>query len=99
MPLMMTSHRLTPPGTFWFLAAVTLLGLAWMWLFLPETAGWSLEGMDELFCPPWHVIGHKGASLTACAGNTVEAYHGKDVEKVAEVLEVKVEDVKLVREH
>lgn len=61
VPLMLLVDSLGPGGTFWFFAAVTLLGLVWMWFFLPETAGKSLESMDELFSLPWHVIGRKGA--------------------------------------
>jgi hypothetical protein len=36
---------LSPKGTFWLFAAVTLLRLGFVWFFLPETAGKSLEGM------------------------------------------------------
>lgn len=37
VPLMLVA--LKPQGTFWFFAIVTLLGLAFVWFFLPETAG------------------------------------------------------------
>jgi hypothetical protein len=60
-------------GTFWFFAAVTLLGLGFVWFFLPETAGKSLEGMDEMFNLPWHIIGRKGAELTKGKGSVSEA--------------------------
>ena len=37
--LLTGSGGLGPKGTFWFFAAVTLLGLGFVYLFLPETAG------------------------------------------------------------
>lgn len=83
VPLMLLpdSPGLSPKGTFWFFVAVTLLGLGFVWLFLPETAGKSLEGMDELFSLPWHVIGRKGAELTAGKGSVAEAIAMGDSEK------------------
>ncbi|KAK2740927.1 hypothetical protein FQN57_005931 [Myotisia sp. PD_48] len=65
VPPMLLETALRPFGTFYFFAAVTLLGLLWMWFFLPETAGKSLEAMDEMFSLPWYIIGRKGAALTA----------------------------------
>ncbi|KAF2460218.1 MFS quinate transporter [Lineolata rhizophorae] len=81
VPLMLTMDSLKPQGTFWFFAVVTLLGLLWMWLFLPETAGRSLESMDALFSLPWHKIGRKGPLLAAETGGYAEAYHRGDLEK------------------
>jgi MFS family permease len=79
VPLMLLDGApgLSPKGTFWFFAAVTFLGLGFVYFFLPETAGKSLEGMDELFSLPWHVIGRKGAELTAGKGSMAEAM-GRD---------------------
>ncbi|KAI9843753.1 MAG: hypothetical protein M1837_006113 [Sclerophora amabilis] len=51
-----------PAGTFWFFTVVTLIGGAWVWFFLPETAGRSLEGMDGLFTLRWYQIGRRGES-------------------------------------
>ncbi|PSK56920.1 Hexose transporter 2 [Elsinoe australis] len=51
---------LNPSGTFWFFAAITLIGGAWVWLQIPETAGRSLEAMDALFKLPWYKIGLYG---------------------------------------
>lgn len=87
VPLMLltTSPGLSPNGTFWFFSAVTLLGLAFVWFFLPETAGKSLEGMDELFNLPWHIIGRKGAQLTEGQGSVAEAMARGDMEKIAYV--------------
>lgn len=96
VPLMLIdgSGGLSPKGTFWFFSAVTLLGLGFVWFFLPETAGKSLEGMDELFGLPWHIIGRKGAALTAGKGSVAEAMAMGDSEKVAEIdREERVENV------
>ncbi|EZF30057.1 MFS quinate transporter [Trichophyton interdigitale] len=81
VPSMLLETAMKPQGTFFFFAAVTLLGLIWMWFFLPETAGKSLEAMDEMFNLPWYIIGRKGAALTAGAGHA-ENYMRDDVEKV-----------------
>ncbi|KAL2262774.1 hypothetical protein VTK26DRAFT_68 [Humicola hyalothermophila] len=51
---------ISPQGTFWFFAAVTVLGGAWVWFFVPETAGRGLESMDRLFELPWWKIGRYG---------------------------------------
>ncbi|KAA8642542.1 hypothetical protein EYZ11_004519 [Aspergillus tanneri] len=51
---------ITPMGTFWFFAAVTILGGLWVWVTVPETAGRSLESMDRLFELPWYKIGLYG---------------------------------------
>lgn len=51
---------ITPKGTFWCFAAVTLLGGVWVWFFVPETSGRSLESMDRLFELPWYKIGRYG---------------------------------------
>lgn len=85
VPLMLLDGPpgLSPKGTFWFFSAVTLLGLGFVWFFLPETAGKSLEGMDEMFNLPWHIIGRKGAALTAGQGSVAEAMAMGDSEKVA----------------
>ncbi|KAF2153684.1 hexose transporter protein [Myriangium duriaei CBS 260.36] len=76
VPLMLLSTEnggITSAGTFWFFAVVTGLGGAFVWFFMPETAGKSLEGMDELFSLPWHQIGRKGAKLTAGKGSMLES--------------------------
>ncbi|KAH8652239.1 quinate permease [Xylariales sp. PMI_506] len=51
---------LTPKGTFWFFAAITIIGGIWVWFFVPETSGRSLESMDRLFSLPWYKIGRYG---------------------------------------
>lgn len=51
---------ITPKGTFWCFAIVTIIGGLWVWFFVPETAGRSLESMDRLFELPWYKIGLHG---------------------------------------
>lgn len=51
---------ITPMGTFWFFAAVTIVGGVWVWFSVPETSGRSLESMDRLFALPWYKIGLHG---------------------------------------
>ncbi|KKY37780.1 putative quinate permease [Diaporthe ampelina] len=60
MLLPTSSGGISPSGTFWCFAAVTVLGGAWVWFFVPETAGRSLESMDRLFALPWYKIGLHG---------------------------------------
>ena len=87
VPLMLLSKApgLTPQGTFWFFAAVTLISLAYVWFFVPETAGKSLEGMDELFSLPWYIIGRKGAKLTEGKGSVAEIVGRSGQEKLVVV--------------
>ncbi|KAJ5581324.1 Major facilitator superfamily domain general substrate transporter [Penicillium hetheringtonii] len=49
-----------PKGTFWCFAAITVIGGAWVWFSVPETAGRTLESMDRLFALPWYKIGLHG---------------------------------------
>jgi hypothetical protein len=65
-----------------FFSCVTAIGLAWVWFFLPETAGKSLESMDELFNLPWYLIGRKGAVLVKGTGGMSEVLDN-DGEKAA----------------
>lgn len=51
---------ISPMGTFWCFAAITLLGGLWVWLFVPETGGRDLESMNRLFALPWYQIGLRG---------------------------------------
>lgn len=60
MLLPTSSGGISPAGTFWCFGAVTILGGAWVWFFVPETAGRSLESMDRLFALPWYKIGLHG---------------------------------------
>ncbi|KAF2432940.1 MFS quinate transporter-like protein [Tothia fuscella] len=47
-------------GTMFFFATVTFIGLVWVWLFIPELAGRSLEAVDAIFDLPWWQIGRMG---------------------------------------
>lgn len=44
-------------GTFWLMAIVTVIGGAWAWVTIPETANLSVEEIDRLFELPWYKIG------------------------------------------
>lgn len=70
VPLMFIS--MTYGGTMLFFSIVTAIGLAWVWFFLPETTGKSLEAMDEMFNLPWYLIGRKGAEMTKGHGGLSE---------------------------
>jgi hypothetical protein len=80
VPLMFLN--MTTGGTMMFFSCVTLIGLAWVYFFLPETAGKSLESMDEMFNLPWYLIGRKGAQLTRGVGGMSEVLDN-DGEKAA----------------
>lgn len=60
MLLPVSAGGISPKGTFWCFAAVTIVGGVWVWFSVPETAGRSLESMDRLFSLPWYQIGRHG---------------------------------------
>ncbi|OXV07685.1 hypothetical protein Egran_04550 [Elaphomyces granulatus] len=60
MLLPTASGGISPVGTFWFFAAVTVIGGCWVWFSIPETAGRTLESMDRLFALPWYKVGLYG---------------------------------------
>ena len=79
---------LTTGGTMFFFSAVTAIGLCWVWFFLPELSGKSLEAIDAVFDLPWYVIGRKGKDLTAGMGGVVEAAGDKGgVENLEDVVD------------
>lgn len=51
---------ISPKGTFWCFAAVTIVGGIWVLFTVPETSGRTLENMDRLFELPWYRIGLYG---------------------------------------
>jgi hypothetical protein len=63
--ILLPTHQggLGPAGAFWFFVGITVFGGAWAWLFIPETAGRSLESMDEMFTLRWWEIGRHGAKV------------------------------------
>ncbi|KAK4987413.1 hypothetical protein LTR50_004650 [Elasticomyces elasticus] len=65
---------MTTGGTMFFFSCVTLIGLIWVYFFLPETSGKSLEAVDAMFELPWYLVGRKGRKLTRDVGSTAEAY-------------------------
>ncbi|KAG6025508.1 hypothetical protein E4U41_001499 [Claviceps citrina] len=60
MLLPVAEGGISPRGTFWCFAAVTVLGGLWVWLSVPETGGRSLESMHRVFELPWYKIGLYG---------------------------------------
>lgn len=72
---------LGPAGSFWFFAALTIIGGIWAWFFIPETAGRSLEGMDRLFTLKWWQIGRMGE----IEANLLQAVH--DEKRAAQMVE------------
>ncbi|KAI4753149.1 MFS quinate transporter [Aureobasidium sp. EXF-3400] len=78
---------MTTAGTMFFFAAITLIGLFWVYFFLPETSGRSLESMDAVFELPWWKVGRYGASVEVSPA----LFDGEDVggekEKQVEYLE------------
>lgn len=78
---------MTTSGTMFFFAAITLIGLVWVYFFLPETAGRSLEAMDELFGLPWYLIGRKGKKMTEGHGSTAETYGAEKKDMSVERIE------------
>ncbi|KAI1371474.1 putative MFS quinate transporter [Hypoxylon crocopeplum] len=84
---------ISPMGTFWCFAAVTILGGVWVWFFVPETAGRSLESMDRLFELPWYKIGLRG---NEDADRKDVAFDEKEAAAEADVDHVEVTDGKRV---
>jgi len=68
-------------GAMIFFACVCLLGLAWVWLFLPETKRVGLEGLDEIFEGAWWKIGRRRGRVEAIGGGKGESATGEE-EKV-----------------
>ncbi len=83
MLLPVSDGGLSPMGTFWMFAAVTILGGIWVWVTIPETKGRSLESMDVLFTLPWYKIGLYG-NKHAVSGETYAQPEKKREDDVAE---------------
>lgn len=60
MLLSVSNGGISPKGTFWCFAAITIVGGAWVLVSVPETSGRSLESMDRLFDLSWYKIGLYG---------------------------------------
>ncbi|KAJ6133219.1 hypothetical protein N7471_008434 [Penicillium samsonianum] len=58
--MLLEDTGLGPHGTFYFFGVVSVLGGFWVWLFVPEAAGRSLETIDKMFDLPWYKIGLHG---------------------------------------
>ncbi len=101
MLLPVADGGISPTGTFWLFAAVTVLGGVWVWFAVPETAGTSLESMDRLFSLPWYQIGRygnreaeveSGDGLGVGTGGAVKV-HVQEAEMVAVRSEMEDRDV------
>jgi MFS family permease len=85
---------INPSGTFWFFAAVTLIGYVWVLFTIPETAGRDLESMDRLFSMPWYKIGMYGnraaeeADLAVAEKTMAMEQQGGNAQHVESVREV-----------
>ncbi|PYH40569.1 general substrate transporter [Aspergillus saccharolyticus JOP 1030-1] len=56
-PMMLLAHHsLTPVGTFWFFTGISLLGLLFVWFFVPETSGKGLEETNTLYTSRRHLL-------------------------------------------
>ncbi|KAI9040309.1 quinate permease [Aspergillus affinis] len=50
VPTMLLEHgSLEPKGTFWFFSAISLVGMIYTWMFLPETSKKGLEETGDLY--------------------------------------------------
>lgn len=79
---------MTHGGTMLFFVAITAIGLAWVWFFLPELANKSLESVDAVFDLPWYLVGRKGKELTRDQGGMVEGLgNGKEKDEMMENVE------------
>ncbi|CAG7960704.1 unnamed protein product [Penicillium nalgiovense] len=58
--MLLEDTGLGPHGTFYFFGVISILGGVWVWLFVPEAAGRSLETIDKMFDLPWYKIGLYG---------------------------------------
>lgn len=85
VPLMFLG--MTTGGTMMFFSCVTAIGLAWVWFFLPETTGKSLESLDEIFNLPWYLVGRKGAELTRGSGGMAEVMDTEGEKSVVQEIE------------
>ncbi|KAJ5964764.1 uncharacterized protein N7479_004640 [Penicillium vulpinum] len=61
---------------------ICVMSLLWVWFFVPETTGRSLESMDILFDLPWRQIGRCGKYL---APDGIAHFDENDREKAAAV--------------
>jgi hypothetical protein len=80
-------------GAMIFFAGVCMLGLAWVWVFLPETKGVGLEGLDGVFEGVWWKIGRRRGMVEVIGGAKGESVLEEE-EKVGG--EERVEKVEMV---
>lgn len=61
-------------GTMFFFAAIIIVGLVFVWFFVPELAGKSLESIDAVFELPWYQIGRRGKHVSESHDALVEEW-------------------------
>jgi hypothetical protein len=54
-------------GFFAFCVAVSFLSIVWVWFFVPELTGRSLEETDAIFALPWYKVGRHGHKIVAAS--------------------------------
>lgn len=87
VPLMLLSSSdggMGPAGAFWFFVTLTLIGMAWAWFFIPETAGLGLEQLDKLFTLKWYQIGRMGQ---AQAKDDIEEAEAREKARTTKLVE------------
>ncbi|KAJ2902713.1 uncharacterized protein MKZ38_000223 [Zalerion maritima] len=92
MLLATDSGGISPKGTFWFFAAMTIIGGAWVWFSVPETSGRTLESMDRLFALPWYKIGLHGNKDADVLDDAAEAANEKATQAHTQEVEDRRED-------
>jgi sugar porter (SP) family MFS transporter len=63
MLLPISAGGLGPAGTMWFFVVICALGLVYIFYFLPETGGFTLEEMEGIFNHPWWQVGRKSKTM------------------------------------
>jgi hypothetical protein len=76
--MLLYGEGLSPSGTFYFFAAISVIGAVWVWLCIPEASGRSLESVDRLFDLPWYKIGLHGKSVAEQYDREMEARYAEE---------------------
>jgi hypothetical protein len=76
--MLLYGEGLSPSGTFYFFAAISVIGAVWVWLCIPEASGRSLESVDRLFDLPWYKIGLHGKSVAEAYDREMEARYAEE---------------------
>lgn len=77
LPEMMIAMK--PYGAFYFFTGVLVISVFWVWFFVPEVAGRSLESIDDIFNLPWHQIGRNGPKLCPDHSEISRMHYGNEL--------------------